>query len=70
MGDMCNQCKSACLRCSGINTCTACSNEYYLEDGYCNPCVYPCITCLSETFCYGCGYDTEFRNLPPSCSCL
>jgi hypothetical protein len=50
-------------------TCTSCSEEYYLDAGYCTPCIYPCITCKTETLCFTCGYDTEFRNPPPTCSC-
>lgn len=69
-GDRCSPCDSMCKTCSDDYTCTSCTDEYYLEDGYCNPCEYPCITCLTKTFCLGCGKDFEFRNPPPSCSCL
>lgn len=68
-GDSCTKCKDVCLRCSGLNTCTACTKDYYLLDGKCTPCEYPCITCISKTFCLSCGTDAEFRNLPPTCSC-
>ena len=71
----CLQCgNTSCARCSAsaLNTCTACYDGYYVNQGSCSACPIGCLTCSSPSNCLSCssGYTAQVQPIVTQTICV